>query len=120
MSQESIDANLITAYEQASLALIESIKRALENFKEPKEVWEKWEKWKSPIPWIERVLPNLELYHISLENAKKSFNIGNLEQIIHVAAAHAGIAKDIDFDTKWMQENDRIGHNRKILVLFTS
>ncbi|WP_295458302.1 hypothetical protein [uncultured Thiodictyon sp.] len=108
MVHESIDRDLVNEYERTSAALIRCIREALDHFfRNPPEDWESWEEWRTPIPWRDYALPNLERYHADLITAREAYDRGDFRAIVYDAAGYAGISKDLDFDNRWMTEVDR-------------
>jgi hypothetical protein len=104
----TIDPELARSLEDASTALIDRIRRAIDDFHAaPPHGWETWEMWRTPKPWEGRVLPNLERYHDHLQAALRAYAAGDITQITHEAGSYKGLAKDLDFDFAWMTEQNR-------------
>jgi hypothetical protein len=109
VTSSTIDPELARSLEVASTALIDLIRQAVRDFRAaPPHGSEAWELWRTPEPWESRVLSNLERYHRHLQEAVNAFKAGDIRPITLEASSYAGLSKDLDFDTRWMTEQNRI------------
>jgi hypothetical protein len=115
VTSSPIDPELLRSFEDASAALADCIRAAVRGFyADPPHGWEAWELWRTPEPWETRVLSNLERYHGHLQAALRAYHAGDIRRITHAAGAYKGLAKDIEFDTGWMTEQNRLAVDRAI------
>ncbi len=92
---------------EACEALVSSIRNAVRIFRaNPPPGSQEWPRHRTPLPWEERVLPNLEEYQQILEQAISSLDNGDAKPLVRIASACAGLAKDMDFDQTWMTPDD--------------
>jgi hypothetical protein len=109
MLTSSINPVLARSLEEASAALIESIRKAIRNF------------YAAPIAhrtayhsgstlnfWETRVLSNLENYHGNVQAALRAYRDGEIEPITIEGASYKGLSKAIDSDMNWALEQDRL------------
>ena len=109
MTNSAIDPNLPRSLEDASARLIDRIRQAIRDFRTaPPDGSDAWESWRTPQPWETRVLSNLERYHRHLKAAVTAYDAGDIKPITHEASSYAGLSKDLDFDTRWMTEQNRL------------
>jgi hypothetical protein len=88
--------------------VIDRIRKAIRDFRAaPPDGSDAWESWRTPQPWETRVLSNLERYHRHLKAAVTSYDAGDIKPITHEASSYAGLAKDLDFDVRWMTAQNR-------------
>ena len=107
MATSDIDPQLGRTLEQASSELIAHIRQAIRDFyASPPQDSASWEAWRTPKPWEARVLPNLERSHGDLQHAVRAHAAGDIKPITVAAAGYAGLAKDLDFDMRWMTAPD--------------
>jgi hypothetical protein len=121
VTTSTIDPQLPRSLEDASAALIDRIRKAIRDFRAaPADGSDAWESWRTPQPWETRVLSNLERYHRHLKAAVTSYDAGDIKPITHEASSYAGLAKDLDFDVRWMTEQNRSAFeealNRVVMV----
>jgi len=115
MAMKMIDPDLVIALEHASSELIIQVRKAIYDFyQDSASGWEQWEKWRTPKPWEERVLTNLERYHNDLQAARKAYDEGDIRPIVYEAAAYAGLSKDMEFDDNWMSEQNQIAVHQAV------
>jgi hypothetical protein len=108
VTNTAIDPNLPRSLEDASTQLIDRIRQAIRDFRAaPPDGSDVWESWRTPQPWETRVLSNLERYHRHLKEAIAAYDAGDIKPITHEASSYAGLAKDLDFDMRWMTEPNR-------------
>jgi hypothetical protein len=106
---DTIDKNLARSLELASAHLIAKVRKAIEDFYANQPTgWQTWEIWRTPQPWKERVLPNLEQYHAELEKAMRALQAGDIKPLTLWGATYVGLGKDLDFDMRWMTEQNRL------------
>lgn len=58
-------------------------------------------------PWKDRGVPNLEKYHMGLQKSLVALRAGDFMPITFAAASYAGLSKDLDFDRRWMTEENQ-------------
>jgi len=108
MANATIDRELARSFEHGSAELIASVRNAINEFyANLPQGWEAWETWRTPKPWEARVLPNLERYHSDLKTALRAYHVGDILPITHAAASYAGLSKDLEFDMRWMTDQNR-------------
>lgn len=108
-SSTTIDAKLAKTFESASAELTARIRAAISEFyAKPPHGWQAWEFRRTPKPWEERVLTNLENYHKELESALRAYQTGDVKPITLAAAGYAGLSKDMEFDMNWMTDANRL------------
>ena len=109
MNNQAITRDLADALQAASERLIASIRKAINDFQANQPPgWQTWENWRTPKPWTDKALPNLDRYHRDLKAALRAYQAGDIKPITVSAAGYAGLAKDLDFDTRWMTEKNRL------------
>ena len=89
--------------QEACSALVSSIRDAIRTFRaNPPSDSQGWPRHHTPLPWEERVLPNLDEYQQILEQAIRLLRDGDPQPLVRIASTCAGLAKDMDFDQTWM------------------
>lgn len=115
MAAQGITPELANALQSASEQLIAAVRTALDDFQaSPPAGWQSWETWRTPRPWKDKALPNLERYHADLHGALRAHQAGDIKPITTAAAGYAGLAKDLDFDTRWMTEENRLAVDQAV------
>lgn len=105
---EYIDHKLAIAFQSASANLITVIRKAIDDFYvAPPHGWEAWERWRTPEPWKDRVVPNLEKCHLGLQKELLALDAGDYMPITLAAASYAGLSKDLDYDRSWMSNENQ-------------
>ena len=108
MATSDIDPQLTRTLEHASTELMARIRQAISDFHaSPPQGSGSWEAWRTPKPWETRVLPNLERSHGDLQEATRAHAAGDIKPITVAASGYAGMAKNLDFDMRWMTAPDR-------------
>jgi hypothetical protein len=106
----SIDSELVRSFENASAALIESIREALRNFRATSpDNQAAWESRSTPSDWETRVLSNLQKYHDHLKIALPEYRAGDITRITRVAGTYKGLSKHLDgYALDWATEHNRL------------
>lgn len=108
MADASINDALVSSFGQASAELTMHIRKAIQYFYANQPADSKnWEAWRTPKPWEERALPNLEQYHDDFQKAVNDYIAGDVEPLTLWAASYVGLSKDLDFDMRWMTDPHR-------------
>ncbi|MCB9746781.1 MAG: hypothetical protein H6755_00050 [Candidatus Omnitrophica bacterium] len=115
MTKLNIDSNLLKDIENSSNELKTCVYKAINTFyKNSPQKLSDSEESKTPLPWEKKAIPNLERYHDELLVAIQKYYIGDIKPITLMAASYAGLSKDLDFDTSWMTDQDRIAVQKSI------
>lgn len=111
----SIDKKLVKSFESASRELLARIRVAIGDFyANPPQGWQAWELRRTPKPWEQRVIPNLENYHRELEAAMRAYQTGDVKPLTLAGAGYAGLSKDMEFDMEWMNEANRLAVRKAV------
>src|SRR3989442_392679 len=104
----AINPELAQSLEDASAALIESIRKAIRNFyASPADHRRAFQSGSTLKFWETRVLSNLEKYHGNVQAALRAYRGGDIEPITIEGASYKGISKAIDADMYWALKQDR-------------
>lgn len=103
-----IDEAMVKDLLDADAALIEAIEKALAGFEaSPPAGADQWPSWKTPDPWRDTVLPNLERYRKGAEEGLREFRAGNPRRAFQAAQGQMGLTKKMEFDSGWAAAADR-------------
>jgi hypothetical protein len=105
----AINLELARSFEDASAALIHSIRQAITVFRTgPPDYQADWESRSTPQDWEKQVLSNLQRYHSGVRAALHAYRGGDIKPITLEAARYKGLSKGLDgYRMDWMTEQNR-------------